>query len=74
MEKYNQNPLQELGFALVHFQELPSTVFGPDGHCICTKNQACLNVDKRCGNRCSLTELLKLDREAAMRRSYQSGE
>jgi hypothetical protein len=72
-EKYDECPFYKTGFKMVSFDILPSTIIGPDGRCICTKDKACLNVDKRSGERCTEAELDRLDREAVSRRNYQSG-
>lgn len=73
-ERYLQCPLRAERFSLVHFTELPSMVFGPDGHCICTEDSKCVNVDKRTPDRCSIADMEKLDREAVIRRAWQAGE
>jgi hypothetical protein len=72
-EKYPFCPLSEAGFTLVNFQELPAMVIGPDSRCICVEGQPCMDVDKRDGQRCALDHLRKIDREAVIRRGWQSG-
>ncbi len=72
-DKYPTCPLDEAGFYIATFVELPTVIIGPDGKCICTIDQTCRNVDRRDGQRCTLAELKQLDREAISRRAWQSG-
>ena len=72
-DKYELCPLTAAGLALVTFAELPALVIGPDGKCICAKNQPCMDVDKRDGQRCTLEQLRQLDAAARRRRACQSG-
>lgn len=72
-EKYDECPLKAAGFTLHYFHELVAQAIGPDGRCVCTKDQRCQNPDKRGQERCTLEELKILDREAVARRAWQSG-
>lgn len=73
-DRFDECPLMAAGFRLEGFVELPTIVIGPDDKCICTKTGRCLNVDRRDGCRCTLTELRLLDSQAISRRARQSGE
>lgn len=73
-DKYKACPLISAGFTLVSFVELGRRVFGADGKCICTERTKCLNVDKANDNRCTISEIKRLDLEAMSRRSRQTGE
>lgn len=73
-DKYKTCPLKEAGFRLETFSELPPMIIGPDGKCICTESDRCMDVDKRDGMRCTLKELQTLDHVARCRRAWQSGE
>ncbi len=72
-DRYDDDPLKAAGFRLRRFDSLGTVVLGPDGKCICTKLRRCLNVDRRDGNRCSESDLEKLNDEAYHRRAYQCG-
>lgn len=71
--RYLTSPLKTAGLRLEHLSELGAIVIGPDGCCICTRDDRCLNVDKCGPDRCTLEELQKLSLEAIRRRAYQSG-
>ncbi len=72
-DHYDECPFKATGFSLQTFDELPPVIIGPDGKCVCTKDDRCLNVDRRDGNRCTLAELRLLNDQARARRAWQSG-
>ncbi len=74
IDKYETCPLAAAGFKLASFTELPTMVIGPDGKCICTVSDRCLDVDKRDGQRCTMEQLRSLDQQAISRRASQSGD
>lgn len=73
-DKYDDCPLKDAGLFMVHLSELPAIIIGSDNKCICTKDQRCLDVDKRDGMRCTLDQLKQLSAEAVSRRARQSGD
>ncbi|MGH7175124.1 MAG: hypothetical protein ACREGR_02060 [Minisyncoccia bacterium] len=72
-DRYNECPLKAAGFTLERFSELGAIIIGPDGKCICTYKNGCMNVDKRDGMRCTRQQLEQLNCEAGRRRAWQSG-
>ncbi len=72
-DRLDECPLAAAGLQLVKLSELPAFIIGHDGKCICTKDDRCMNVDRRDGCRCTLEELKRLSSEASRRRAWQSG-
>ncbi len=73
-DKYETCPLKAAGLSLHTLYELGTVVIGPDGKCICTVGQRCMDVDKKGETRCTLEELKTLNSQAERRRSWQSGD